>query len=810
MSHLRSVTYVFLVVLSASTALAQAARVQVVEAGNSQPIAGVIVSLMREDGRRVEGRLTDTDGSAVLRADTVGTYRVRAERVGFEAATSAPVELRGGDQLVRIELAPRRVRLGAVTVKGKRQCGHDVAQAANTLTLWDEVRKALTASVLTQGERPAMLPVRTYSRLVDRRLRVESETTHVRTSTGGSPFRSAPPDDLARKGFVRDLGGMVFDFYGPDAALLLSDPFVRDHCFSIVQGQGENAGLVGLAFQPVDGRQVSDIAGALWLDRRSAELRYVDYRYTRLPQDVLAERAGGRVEFTRLPDGRWIVERWQIRTPRLATTPERQIGGFSVARRYEVIGYKEEGGMVLTPGARDLAANAARPQAEVGSVEGVAYDSLRGTPLVGAQVRLEGTAARDTTDALGRYRLGSPLPGEYTLSFEHARFAELGIPPVRLPVRLSLGSDSRVDAGVPSASALRELRCNDPRYSRPGNNVEGVLVMGVVRHADGAAVPGAAIEIWWSGFGLQRSSGIVAVQRHADTVEVQADSLGAFAFCGVPRESDVAMRAVPDGAIVRRTYSADDVLAEVVLTIGARLDRPVAIRGRVASTSAGRPLGGAEVTILELSRSTRTSDDGSFAFTSVPPGRYQIIARSVGYSPEQRSVLVDQSGVAALTLSLSPVAPELAGVSVEARRVLPGNQREFERRRAAGTGGTFLTREMLAAREESRLSDVLRTHASGVRFVALARGGKAAAGQRSSATIDSRRPRECYMQIILDGVRVFTPSQASSTNPPPDIDQYAPNGLESIEVYAGSADTPVEYGGTEATCGTIVLWTRDH
>jgi hypothetical protein len=726
--------------LLGATAQAQTARVNVIDAGTSTPIPGVIVSLVGADGRRSHAALTNAEGNAVLRADAAGSYSVRAERVGFEPGVSASVALGGPEPVVRIALAPRRVRLSAVAVKGKRQCGNDVAHAVNTLTLWDEVRKALTATVLAQGERLPALPVLTYARLVDRRLRVESESTHTRTSTSGSAFRTAAPDELARTGYVREVGGMVFDFYGPDAALLLSDPFVRDHCFSVVQGRRQDSTMVGLAFEPVGGRKVPDIAGVLWLDRDSAELRHIDYRYTNLPYEILADRSEGHIEFARLPNGRWIVARWQIRTPRLAAIPDQQVGSVSVARRYEVIGYKEQGGIVDVVGVARGASAAPQPPTGIASVGGVANDTLLGAP--------------------------------------------------------------------PSVTALRR-RCDGAVPSPRGGSDGGVLLTGVIRQPlGGAPAAGGRALIWWDTFRVSRTGSAVLVRHYADTVDVQADGSGAFSVCGVPHETEVVMRAIPNGPIVRRTFPRDTRLAEIDLTSGVSSGRAISIRGTIASAATGRALAGAEVTIPELSRTTRTGADGAFVLPGLPSGRYEVHARSVGFTPAVRAVATDQGDVSQVSFALSPVVTELSGVDIEARRGPPNNQSDFERRRASGVGGTFVTRRMLDARASSKLSDVLRTHATGIRFPSRGMGGHAAASTRSDGSVDARRPRDCYMQIILDGVRVFGPSQLSPITPPPDVDRYSSESLESVEVYAGPAETPPEFAGADATCGTIVLTSR--
>jgi hypothetical protein len=424
-------------------------------------------------------------------------------------------------------------------------------------------------------------------------------------------------------------------------------------------------------------------------------------------------------------------------------------------------------------------------------------------------VALDGANARDTTDSLGRYELRTRLGGEYTLSFDHPRLREVGIGPYALDVRLVPGSEVRVDAAVPSVSTLRHRHCSRALalagLRRPDDSV---LLFGMVlQDSSGGPDPGARVAMSWSSVGVSRSGGLVGVSKRADTLDVQADSAGAFVVCGPPREAEIAMRAMPDGPILRRTFGPNDSIAEVRLRSGPHRNGGIAIRGHVTSAATGRPVSGAEVSIVELAVSTHTDMTGAFALPNLPPGSYSLRLRSVGYSPLEQSVLLGQVSTPPLVLSMSPAATELAEVSVAADRA-SGSLTDFDRRRTSGQGGTFLLRPMLESREGSTLSDVLRSHASSIRLVRRREGGRAAAAQRFQGSTDSRAPRECYMQIVVDGVRLFAPSQFGSGNPPPDIDQFALNTLEGVEVYAGPAQTPAEFGGRDATCGTLVLWTR--
>ena len=154
------------------------------------------------------------------------------------------------------------------------------------------------------------------------------------------PWKSVPVDDLLSGGFVRPEGdGSVY--YAPDAEVLLSDPFLDTHCMRLTEGRDESKGLIGLAFEPLEDRGVTEISGTLWVDPATGELQWLDYRYEEL--DVPnRERLGGRVSFGGLPNGTWIVRDWSIRMPRLEAT--RTPGG---RVRTELTGIKEEGGLIV-------------------------------------------------------------------------------------------------------------------------------------------------------------------------------------------------------------------------------------------------------------------------------------------------------------------------------------------------------------------------------------------------------------------------------------------------------------------------------
>lgn len=63
----------------------------------------------------------------------------------------------------------------------------------------------------------------------------------------------------------------------------------------------------------------------------------------------------------------------------------------------------------------------------------------------------------------------------------------------------------------------------------------------------------------------------------------------------------------------------------------------------------------------------------------------------------------------------------------------------------------------------------------------------------------------CYAQVYLDGVQVYTPAPDVKLF---DLNTLQPDLLKGVEFFPGPAETPAQYGGTGASCGTLLLWTK--
>jgi hypothetical protein len=215
---------------------------------------------------------------------------------------------------------------------------------------------------------------------------------------------------------------------------------------------------VALGFEPVRGTRTVGIAGTMWLDRETGEVRVVEYAY-RDPAGSIPDGGRGRVEFFRLPTGAPIVSRWWIRMPTALQLP-----GVGAPGTIRVTSLQEEGGIVLDEGGAPLgpddgllaqledglgAAGAeaggapAPPEASDGVldtvladilarsrlssetlVRGKVVDAMNGTGVVGATVVfLQGRSRYSAqTDEAGEFILAGIEEGPHRMTVRHLAF----------------------------------------------------------------------------------------------------------------------------------------------------------------------------------------------------------------------------------------------------------------------------------------------------------------------------------------------------------------------------------------------------
>lgn len=541
-----------------SAASAQVIRGVVIERTTDAPLVGVIVELSPAagGGDRVASALTDPSGAFALRAPAAGRFVVTAKRIGVRRYMSAPIEIGAGEtKTLRIVLEALDYRLPEIVVTSEKAlCTSDPSESARGAAMWEEVRSALDAAQISLRDRLFSAEVTRYARELDPRTkRVVNETRSETRAVVASPILTASPESLSTFGYwsTDAKGGTIYR--GPDAEALLSDAFLRDHCFHLAKGEKGRSGLTGLAFAPVAGRSVPDIVGNFWLDAKSFELRLVDFTYDRVKAGVDSSALGGEVHFARLSNGAWTVRRWFLRLPAQGrpTQPLSTEGSSPwVLVRPSTSRLSEEGGLVTT--------DEQRAPVRPATVEGVLRDSTGKRPLAQVQVRLTGTTLSTSTDAAGRFVFSPVPPGSYAIRATTAGYDSLGAAAAELQLALGDGETKRVELQAATTRALTERLCGE---AAPFGY--GTLLVTILDPVTKEPMPGIPVSASWRS-ALGGADSALTMRR----VEAVSGPTGVATLCRVAGERELLVRANRPGRNA----------AEVKVTIAVRSVTSVTVR----------------------------------------------------------------------------------------------------------------------------------------------------------------------------------------------------------------------------------------
>lgn len=296
-------------------AQAQAIQIRVVDSTTMTPLSGALIALVDARGVALaEGLSTENGFRAFFAAP--GPYRIRVRRIGYRPYLSGILELANARTLT-IQVQSQPVVLSTIVISARTSCRSLRSRTSQALaTVWAEATKALQASQLTLADLEGVGRAWTYVKTVGGpAMTVKSDTAYF-TVTDARPFGALDPDTLAAAGYV--IGDPIsgWSYFGPDEAVLLSASFARTHCFRLVRERGE-PGMIGASFEPVRGRRKADIAGIVWLDQRTSELRRIVFHYVNAGV-ISRHGGGGETNFRRLPSGAWLISSWHLRVPTLA------------------------------------------------------------------------------------------------------------------------------------------------------------------------------------------------------------------------------------------------------------------------------------------------------------------------------------------------------------------------------------------------------------------------------------------------------------------------------------------------------------
>ena len=219
----------------------------------------------------------------------------------------------------------------------------------------------------------------------------------------------------------------------------------------------------------------------------------------------------------------------------------------------------------------------------------------------------------------------------------------------------------------------------------------------------------------------------IVVQRLAMRVRTRTD--GSFTLQGIPvGDYDILFRKLGyDPAEITLNVVAGQQLSVAVKLgqLGQRLDTVTItavvfneVSGMVTDSS-DHPLEGAEIVIDGSDFKYRTRADGRFLFLDVPPGKYLMRMRKLGYRPVTRSLQMVKRLDRNITARMAALAQTLSAVQIIGESGFSGRdsvaQRDFTvRRQMSGTQADFMSREDLAELGKTPLNHAIRQAARGM------------------------------------------------------------------------------------------------
>ena len=546
----------FALCVALSYGQAQRVRGTLTDSTNHEPVAGAVVTLSDSAGGFVSRGVADARGAFSL-IYTPAARTLRVLRIGYQPRERT---ISRADSVVDVRMQPIATLLGSMRASEKRICPGDV-NAGAAVDLWEQARAGLLAAVVGREVNPPRVRLRTYHVTFDPiRRRPIADTIEYNDIVDNRSFIAArAPWIFADEGYMREHPGGDREFYAPDDRVLIDRTFAVTHCLHVVDGKEADEARVGIAFEPVkdDLRDtLVDVTGTLWLDRATLGLRRLEYHYTNL--ESAARDAGGEIDFTMMPTGVPMIERWKIHTPMLAY--DVPVGPDGVARvssrsnrkNVRTLGYREIGGQVAAASWPD----GSRWQGDLPHLRGVVHDPS-GAPVADAVVWLRDRPDTVRTGANGRFDFPPMAPGAYTIYVSDTTLARQGIGR-DVPKYALVFADAAPEMSLtyyPRADIFKSV-CPARSY-KPGTAV----LLATVVDAAGKLVPHAEIQVE---FRDPAGTDTTSSQRALRMGEAGFD--GRFAVCGIAEERAMIVRAFKGrnagGVAVERW--GDDVAAVTI------------------------------------------------------------------------------------------------------------------------------------------------------------------------------------------------------------------------------------------------------
>lgn len=227
-------------------------------------------------------------------------------------------------------------------------------------------------------------------------------------------------------------------------------------------------------------------------------------------------------------------------------------------------------------------------------------------------------------------------------------------------------------------------------------------------------------------------------------------------------------------------------------------ERPAGLRVVAREGGTGRVLPGAQVVVMGVGTLAVSDSTGEAHAIEVPAGPRLVQVHRLGYQTESFSAVFAAGETVEAEVDMVRAPIELEGVTVTGRTVSRSlSTSGFYARKRSGFG-QFIDIDEIKARRPDRLSTLLRgTVGVQVRYCEPPNCNDR--GYMLISNLSNVSLKEaCPMRIFVDGMFVENAN----------IDAHNVHNIDGVEIYRHTAGLPPQYGGTGATCGVVLIWTR--
>ncbi|HEY4130673.1 MAG TPA: hypothetical protein VGM50_08645 [Gemmatimonadaceae bacterium] len=231
----------------------------------------------------------------------------------------------------------------------------------------------------------------------------------------------------------------------------------------------------------------------------------------------------------------------------------------------------------------------------------------------------------------------------------------------------------------------------------------------------------------------------------------------------------------------------------------------------VYDETTGEPVEGVEVIDVLNGTKSLTSATGTMSLFFLPDGGSLVRLRKLGYEVQTLTISISPADTNPVTIVLAR-AVTLPTVTVKdsASHYFSSPLKMAAERMNSHSGGYFLDDKELRKHDESVMSNTLIGRMPGLTTLLGPHGETWIRSSRVPCihqTLNCRMP-DCLVTIYRDGIKLFDPATMGASSRV-DFGRLSPMEFSIVEYYPGGSTVPPEYGGLNAPCGVLLLWSRE-